>query len=306
MRILMMGAGALGGYFGARLAAAGHEVGFVARGAHLAAMQTKGLRIESGRGDLHLDPVTAIASPEEFDAPEIIFLLVKNYDLEEAATQLLPTLTPGSCVVTLQNGISAPERLGAIIGADRVVPGVAYIPADVKAPGVIRHSAELERLIFGPGPKALDVVQRLVTALNATGCDASIAKNIQHTLWKKFIALAALSAMTGLTRLNVGPLRDCPDTLTLFRQAQEETEAVARAVCPDLPPGGTEAAMEMILNVPRHFHASMLDDLNNGKRLELNYLSGDVARLGAAHGVATPLHSFVTAMLQPYVGGPPD
>ncbi len=306
MDILVMGAGALGGYFGGRLAGAGHNVTFVARGAHLEAMQKDGLTIESPMGDLHLPMVTAVSSPAEAAEADVVLFLVKNFDIEEAAQALVPTLKPDSVIVTLQNGVSAPNRLRQIVGVERVVSGIAFIPADVKAPGVVRHSAELQRLVFGAGTDInAPRIKQLAEALNDTGVEVTVSDSVEHMLWTKFVFLSALSAMTTLTRLNIGPLRQTPETAALFRQAMDETEAVGRAVCPDLPQGIAEEQWNFMLGLPGGVHASMLDDLNRGKPLELNYLSGDVVRIGHTHGVATPFHRVVTAALQPFVNGTP-
>ncbi len=306
MDIFVMGAGALGGYFGGRLAGAGHNVTFVARGAHLEAMQQNGLRIESPIGDLYLPEVTAMGDPAEAAEADVVLFLVKNFDVKTAAQTLLPVLKSNSVVVTLQNGVSAPHRLGDIIGHDRVVPGIAFIPVDVNAPGVIRHNAEMQRLVFGAGTEANAVqINRLAAGLREAGVEVEVSDSVEHMLWTKFVFLSALSALTALTRLDIGPLRKTPETTALFRQAMDETEAVGRAVCPDLPQGTAEAQWQLMLGLPDGVHASMLDDLQRGKPLELNYLSGDVSRIGREHGIATPLHDFVTAALQPYVNGAP-
>ncbi len=304
MDILVMGAGALGGYFGGRLADAGHTVTFVARGAHLEALQQMGLKIQSPAGDLHLPEVNATHEPEPGANADIVLFLVKNFDVEAAAETLLPSLKPDSVIVTLQNGVSAHQRLGDIVGHDRVVPGIAFIPADVKAPGVVRHGAPLQKLVFGKGRNAARI-DKLATALKGVGVEVAVSDQVDVMLWTKFVFLSAFSAITTLTRLDIGPLRANPETADLFRRAMEETAAVGKAVCPDLPDGTAEAQWQFLQSMPDNVHASMLDDLLRGKRLELNYLSGEVSRIGREHGIATPLHDFVTAALQPYVNGAP-
>ncbi len=306
MDVLVMGAGALGGYFGGRLAGTGHNVTFVARGAQLEALQKNGLTIESPAGDLRLSNVRAVSNPVEAPEADIVLFLVKNYDIEVSAKMLLPSLTSSSVIVTLQNGVSAPDRLRQIVGIEHVVPGIAFIPVDVKAPGIIRHSAQLQRLVLGTGTESnTSRVNKLIAALRGAGVEATVSDNVDHMLWRKFVFLSALSAMSTLTRLNIGPLRQVPETAALFRQAMNETEAVGRAVCPDLPQGVAKEQWDFMLGLPGGIHASMLDDLDRGKPLELNYLSGDVVRIGRLHGIATPLHEFVTAALQPYVNGSP-
>ncbi|MEM7303090.1 MAG: ketopantoate reductase family protein [Pseudomonadota bacterium] len=307
MNILVMGAGALGGYFGGRLAGAGHNVTFVARGAHLEAMQRDGLKIESPTGNLHLPKVQAVGQPEPDGSAEIVLFLVKNFDVESAAQSLLPCLNPNSVNVTLQNGVSTPQRLGEIVGPECVAPGIAFIPATVREPGVILHGAALQRLAFSKGTEAnADRINMLASALREVGAEVTVSDDVQVMLWSKFVFLSALSALTTLTRLDVGPVRDTPETAALFRQAMEETAAVGKVLCPDLPESTVDEQWQFLLSLPDTVHASMLDDLNNGKPLELNYLSGDVSRLGRENGILTPLHDFVTATLQPFVNGAPD
>ncbi len=306
MKILVMGAGALGGYFGGRLVEAGNKVTFVARGAHLEALQENGLRIESPVGDLLLPKVQAVNTPQKDSDADVVLFLVKNYDVESAARVLLPFLKPDSVVVTLQNGVTAPRLLGDIIGHERVVPGIAFIPADIKAPGVVRHSAPLQKLILGRGPNgSADRINALIESLTQIGVDATTSENIEVALWTKFVSFSALSAMTALTRLDIGPLRNNPQSAALVQKAIAETETVGRVVCPELPRGSAEAQWQMLQNLPDNVHASMLDDLQRGKRLELNFLSGEVSRLGALHGIATPVHDVVSAALQPFVDGAP-
>ena len=307
MQILVMGAGALGGYFGARLAADGHGVTFVARGAHLAAMRAQGLRIESRCGDLHIPTVHATDDPTEAPTPDIVLFMVKNYDLEAAARQMMPVLGPGTLVITCQNGISAPERLAAVIGPDRVVPGVVYMPADIREPGVIRHPVDFHRLVVGArsGPGASQLSD-FAKAVMAAGPVCEISSDIRATLWEKFIMLSALSALTALTRLDIGPIREVPMTRQLLLDAVDEAEAVARADRPSLPEGVGGRVKDFMLNrLEPNLHASMQDDLLRGRRIEVNFLSGDIVRLGRRHGVATPVHGFVTAALQPFADGRP-
>lgn len=310
---MVMGAGALGGYFGARLAAAGHEVTFIARGPHLEAMQARGLRVESPLGDLHLPGVAAHADPAEAvragggARPEAVLFMVKNRDVEAAAERLLPALGPDTVVATVQNGVTAPERLGAVIGPERVIGGVVVMPADVKAPGVIRHSAPFQRLILGtPGGPPSPACQRLVGAASGAGFDAVAEPDIGAALWGKLVGLSALSGLTALTRLDIGPIRETPETRALLRAALEEAEAVARAACPTLPETQLETSWRMLTEtLPPTMHASMLDDLMRGRPIELPYLSGEIVRRGEALGVPTPVQAMIVAALAPCVDGPP-
>jgi 2-dehydropantoate 2-reductase len=307
MDLLVMGAGALGGFFGARLQAQGHDVTFVARGAHLAAMQRDGLRIESPMGDMHLPQVRAVAAPGDAPPPEVILLMVKNRDVEDAVAALAPALTRGAVIVTVQNGVSAPHRVAGTLGADRVIAGAVYMPADIRAPGVIRHSARFAAIQLGTLPGGPDALcDRLVEVVSGSGIDATRVDDPDALLWEKFVLLAPLAAITALTRLDIGPIRRCPETLDLLRRAVAETEAVGRAVCPGLPEGiGARQLQRVVETLPDATHASMLDDLMRGKPLELEHLSGEVVRLGGEHGIATPVHAMARAALLPYADGAP-
>lgn len=305
MKLLVMGTGALGGYFGGRLAAQGHDVTFVARGQQLQALKENGLRLESPMGDLHLPHVQATDRPE--GNPDVVLLMVKNRDVEAAGTALLPILKPGGAVLTVQNGVSAPERLGRIIGPERVIGGSVFMPADVKAPGVIRQSSDFSIVRAGVGPggpaKKCDA---LIAALCAAGVDAAQVDDIDKLLWEKLIFLGAYSALTALTRLDIGPLRTCPETRLLLRRAVEEAAAVGTAIGIRLDDDVVETQFDRLDNgVPANSHASMLDDLNRGKPLELEYLSGEIVRLGAEQGIDTPVHAFVCAALAPFADGAP-
>jgi len=307
MKILVMGAGALGAYFGARLQAAGQDVTFVARGAHLDAMRTRGLRIESALGNLTLDAVRATDDPSEAGHADVVMFMVKNYDLETAAAQLLPVLGRDTIVVTCQNGDSAGRRLAEVIGAGPVYPGAVYMPADVKEPGVIRHSGQFHRLAFGPlEGAATDAARAFAAAVSVAGPACEISNDIQATLWEKFVLLSSFSAITTLTRLDIGPIRDTPASRDLLVQATREAQAVGAAECPTLSEGAADKALALMLeNMAPHIHASMLDDLSRGRRIEVEYLSGEIARLGRKHGIATPVHDVVAAALSPYENGPP-
>ncbi len=307
MKIAVMGAGALGGYLGARLAVSGQDVGFVARGAHLEAIQSDGLRVTSPNGDLHLKEVTATDTPADLGPVDMVMFMVKNRDVESAAEMIRPILGPDTFVVTCQNGVTAPFRVGEIVGLDRVVPGVARFPADIAAPGVIRHSAPHDGLTFGElgggGSARCDLLH---AALAQAGTSPSIHPNITHDMWNKLVGLSVLSGMTAMTRLDMGPIRETPKTGEMFQAALAEAEAVARAEVPDLPAGGAEAAWSFMATLPPSMHASMLDDLERGKPLELDYLSGDIVRYGQKHGIPTPLHATFVAALWAYRDGRPE
>jgi 2-dehydropantoate 2-reductase len=300
MKIAVMGAGALGCYFGARLSEAGHEVWFIARGAHLEAMRRDGLRIESPKGDLHLRDVHATDDPGAVGPADVVLLCVKNRDVESAAAAAAPLVGPETFFVTVQNGVTAPDRLAAIVGRGRVVPGVVRTPGDIRAPGVVRHSAPADVITFGePDGGGSARSTALCEALRAAGTSPSVSESIRHELWSKFCVQSALASLTTLTDLDIGPLLGTPASARLFEDAITEAWTVGRSVVPDLPDDIVEKNWAFLHGLPPHMHASMLDDRRRGKPLENDYLSGDVVRLGAEYGVPTPIHSVLYAVLKP-------
>jgi len=305
MRVLVMGAGALGGYFGARLQSVGHDVTYVARGPHLEALHAQGLRVESPLGDLHLPVVRAVADAADAPPPDLALVMVKNRDLEAAGTALAPMLGPATAVVTVQNGVTAPERLGAIVGRERIVAAAVFMPADLRAPGVIRHSSTFHRIraaVAPNGPSA--ALDAFMAACAQAGIEATREPDVATLLWRKFAFLAPFAALTALTRLDIGPIRECRESRALLRQAVDEVGAVGRAAEPGLPEDLAEVAWQQLTEgVGPATHASMLDDLMRGKPLELDYLSGEVVRRGAALGVPTPVHAMVCGALMPYAQG---
>ncbi len=306
MKIAVMGAGALGCYFGGRLAASGAKVSFIARGAHLEALQREGLKIESPLGDLHLPQIQATSNPADIGPVDLVLFLVKLYDTEAAAEAMLPLLGSNTAVATFQNGVNSTDRIAAVAGHDRVISGIALIPADVRAPGTIRHSGPFARLVFGEADGSESQRCKLfLSALETAGVDAALIPDITVKVWEKFIMLSALSAITALARLTIGQVLADPDCAGLLRNAVEETCAVGRKACPQLPEDAKARGMATLEGLPSGVRASMLDDLERGKRLELMDLSGEVVRLGELHGIATPVHSVVARALHPFVNGQP-
>ncbi len=279
MRITIHGAGALGCYFGARLQNAGHDLCYVARGDHLEAMRTNGLLIEGSAEQIRLDKVRAVATIAEAGPSDLVLFAVKNYDVERSAADLAASVNPEAMIITVQNGVSAQPHLARTFGPDRILPGVVYPPASISSPGVIRVPAETEMggLVFGTYDGALTERAQVVRdALIESGIGATLSDDIWRTLWEKFIRLSAYSATTTMARLDIGPVRETPASSRLLRTLVEETAKVARADHPSVPEDAADAAFDFILNVPPDIHASMLDDLLRGKRLELDWLSGEV------------------------------
>ncbi len=306
MKIAIMATGGVGGYFGARLAAAGEEVHFIARGAHLAALRANGLTLKSANGDLHLKPVAVTDDPATIGPADIVFFAVKQYDTETAAKLIVPLIGADTGVISLQNGMDDKERLPSILGHDHVMGGAAYITAaEVAAPGIITHVGKVARIIFGEfdgrsSPRA----ERFLAACKHAGIDAVRSSNIAKELWGKFLMLAAFSGVSSVTRMPAGPIMADPDTRRLLTDAIAETAAVARVKGIDL--GADYVAQQtdyFARNVAPDAKASMLIDLEHGRRLELDWLSGAVARIGDQLGVSTPVHHFIYAALKLYAGG---
>ena len=299
MRITIIGAGGVGGYFGARLALAGETVSFVARGAHLAALRTSGLRVLSPRGDLLLNPVRATDDPAAAGPADLVMIATKLWSTDEAVEAARPLMGTDTAVVSFQNGVQAEDKLVAAFGQDRVLGGVANIAALIETPGVIRHNGSMALLQFGElDGRRSPRVQALEAACGRAGIDCKVPDDIHLAIWEKFVFLASLAAMTTLTRLPLGPLRQDPDTRDLFRQLADEVAAVARARGVALPESTTATMLQRLDGLPGEMVASMQGDLLRGNRLELPWLSGDVVRLGAELGVPTPAHRFVCTALK--------
>ena len=309
MRIAIFGSGGVGGYFGARLAAAGSDVRFIARGAHLRAMRTNGLRLESPNGPLHLHPVNATDDPTAVGPVDAVLFAVKLYDTEPAARLLAPIMAssgPDTVVVSLQNGVDSVEMLARVVGRPHVAGGVAYVAAVISEPGTIRHTA-MDRLIFGEldGAKT-PRLEALLRACHDAGFQATLSEHIEADIWSKFVRLSVFSGMTSVTRSPLGLLRDDPDLLAMIQAAFLETMAVAHAKGIALPTRVLDDAMSMLMTLPPQSKSSMLEDLERGKALELPWLSGAVARIGREMDVATPIHRFIATVLGPHVNGRSD
>jgi 2-dehydropantoate 2-reductase len=304
MRIAVVGAGGVGGGFGAALAKAGADVTFIARGAHLAAMKSGGLKVGGGRGETHLVPTRATDDPAEVGQVDIVLFSVKLWDVESAGEQIKPLIGPDTAVIPLQNGVDAAERLIPIIGSKAVMGGVAQVSASITAPGVITQVGTFMRMIFGEldGRRSQRGEDFLALCLKA-GFDATLSEQILTDLWMKFILLAANSGITALARQPIGALRDDPDMRPIFRAALQETFDVGRARGVALPADAVERTLDFIAHLPPTMKASMALDLDRGKRLELPWLSGRVAELGRQLGIPTPTHGMIYAMLKPYVMG---
>lgn len=304
MRIAIMGSGGVGGYFGARLAQAGHDVTFIARGRHLAAIREHGLRVKSGVGDLHLREVRATHDAGEIGPVDIVLFAVKLWDTEDAARQIAPLVAGGAYVVPFQNGVESTDRIAAVVGAGRVLGGTAHIAASIGEPGVIVHLGTMQAIRMGAAQGEVPrVAVELAGALKPLGVDAAIAPDIVRALWEKFCFLVALSGLTAATRQPIGVVRADPDMRTVFEAAVGEAWAVGRARGVALADDFVATRMTFVDALPHAMKASMLHDLERGNRLEAPWLSGAVARMGVAAGVPTPVHATLYAAVKPYIDG---
>jgi 2-dehydropantoate 2-reductase len=306
MRIAVVGTGGVGGGYGAALAKAGADVTFIARGAHLAAMKSKGLKVESARGNNHLQPTQATDDPKSVGPVDIVLFCVKLWDVESAGEAIKPMVAADTAVIPLQNGVDASERLAPILGKQAVMGGVANISATIAEPGVIRQTGTVMRMVFGEldGKKSARA-KAFAAMCQKAGIDGVASPAILTDLWMKFILLASNASIMALTRLPVGKLRDDPDIAPWFTTAYEEVTAVGRAAGVVLPADAVDRTLNFNRNAPPQLMASMAVDLLRGNRIELPWLSGKVLELGKKHGVPTPTHAFMYAALKPYIMGTP-
>lgn len=306
MRVAVIGAGGVGGYFGAKLAQAGNDVAFVARGAHLEALRANGLRVETSGGAMVLPRVAATDDPSSLAPADVVMFCVKLWDVERAAAQAAPLVAGGGVVVPFQNGVDSHEILIRTLGAKHVLGGVAYIAAAIRAPGVIAQTGSMARLRIGAFDDALAARARaFVDACTAAGIDAQLAADIRRALWEKFVFLAALSGVTCLARQPVGGVRDDPDLRATFETAMRETVAVAQSRGVALDDGFVPAQMRALDSLPAQMRSSMLNDLAAGHRLEAPWLCGRVAELAAQAGIAAPINATIYAGLKPFLNGAP-
>lgn len=294
-----MGAGGVGGYFGAKLAADGNDVTFIARGAHLAAMRESGLRVLSETGDLHIEAPQVVEDPSESGLFDLVLFCVKLWDSEPAARLIQPQLAADAAVVPLQNGVAAVGLLSDVLGPQFVLPGLARIASAIEAPGVIRHNGAFAEIVFGELDGSESWRQdTLLAACDAAGFTGKISKNIQRDLWHKLTLLAPMAGACTMNRATLGTVRDDAAMRGQLVGMVEEAAAVGRASGLDLRDDLAQRTLAAIETFPETMKPSMLHDLESGKRLEVDWLNGALVRLGGEHGVATPEHQRVVEALE--------
>jgi 2-dehydropantoate 2-reductase len=307
MKITIMGAGGMGAYYGANLAAAGQDVAFIARGAHLEAMRRDGLSLLGDGGDLLIKPVVASDDPREIGPVDAVLFCVKLYDVEAAAEAIRPLLRADTIVISVLNGVDGPERIGAVIGAEHVMGGAAYASAVIESPGVVSYKSTMASLVIGElggGESARAEAFRDACAGAAFSC--SVSSNILGVLWDKFTLLATNASLCGACRLPVAAIYGEPALEDLARAMMAEIVAVGRAKGGAISDDIIETSVARSKTFPPDMYASMYHDLVRGRPMELEGLSGQVAKLGAELGIATPHHQTLRACLKPYVDGAPS
>ena len=306
MRIAVIGAGGIGGPYGAALANAGADVIFVARGAHLAAMRENGLRIEGDRGETDIRPAQATDDIASIGPVDYVLFCVKLWDVEAVGEQLHPLIGPQTAVIPLQNGVDAPERLVGLLGSRAVMAGTAFVTGTILAPGVIRQTGNYQRMTFGElDGRVTSRGERLRDLCEAAGFEGILSPDIMVPIWEKFVMLVPVGGLNALTRLPIGDWRDDPDLYPLYEAALRETVAVGRAEGVRLPPDSVDKGIATMRSMPPYLMASMGHDIIRGNRLELPWFSGRVAELGRRHAIPTPANAFIYAALKLYVNGPP-
>ena len=306
MHIVFYGAGGIGGYFGARLLAAGENVSFIARGRHAQAMREHGLRIKSPLGDAQV-PVPSISDdPAALPKADLIVFAVKMPDADSAAARLAPLMKPGTVVLPMQNGVEIVDVLSTALGAAPVALGAAYIPAKILEPGVIEHAGGFASLRFGPlQPAQRPLLESFAAACARAKVQVELVDDMRRVMWEKFVFLVGMSSLTALTRLPIAVTRADPELRALLQQVMDETAALARAEGIALPADFVAKQMAVVDGLPAAAKASMANDLDAGKPLELPWLAGAVARRSARAGLKADANRFVAAALGPYVNGPP-
>jgi 2-dehydropantoate 2-reductase len=305
MRIVMMGSGGVGGFFGGRLANAGEDVRFVARGAHLAAIKRDGILIENEpQGNLQVVGVRAAEDPAELGPADIVIVSVKLWDTEAAARQIEPLVGANTAVLSLQNGVIKDDILREVFPERNIMGGVAYVATHISRPGVIHQTGTMQRIIVGEYDGSLsDRARALHEALVRSGVTAELSTDVRRSIWEKYVFLVGLSATTTTTRRPLGAVLDNPRSRAFLHEIMREVVRVGRAKGVNLPEDYADQRMAFAKTLPYDMTSSMAHDLERGNRLEVDWLSGGVAKLGKEAGVATPANEAVCAILSVHANG---
>jgi 2-dehydropantoate 2-reductase len=305
MRIVMMGSGGVGGFFGARLARAGEDVAFVARGAHLDAIRERGILVENQpQGDLRVDGVRASSDPADLGPADLVILSVKLWDTEHAARAIQPIVGPGTAVLSLQNGVIKDDILRRVFPENSIMGGVAYVATHIARPGVIHQTGTMQRIVVGEYDGSLSARARsLHEALLRSGVTAELSTDVRRSIWEKYVFLVGLSATTSATRRPLGAVLENPRSKAFLLAVMREVVRVGRAKGVSLPEDYAEQRLAFAATLPYDMTSSMAHDLERGNRLEVEWLSGGVVKLGMEAGVETPANEAVCAILAPHANG---
>jgi 2-dehydropantoate 2-reductase len=300
MKIAIMGSGGVGGYYGGLLAAAGQEVTFIARGAHLQAIRDKGLHVKSVHGDFTVSPVKATDRPGEIGVVDLVLVATKTYHTDEAAQAIKPLIGDNTVVISLQNGIDAAERIGSAVGMERMLGGATWLSAAIEAPGRIGQYSQFRRIALGElDGRITPRAQAVASAFATTPAVVELVPNIRQMLWTKFVFISAISALGGLTRVSMGEYRHVPEAREVLAQAMAEVAAVAQACGVALDADIVAKTLSFIDAAAPDMRPSMQRDLEAGRMSELESLIGVVVRLGRERGVPTPMMRLAYALLKP-------
>jgi 2-dehydropantoate 2-reductase len=300
MKIAVMGTGGVGGYYGGLLAQRGHEVTFIARGAHLQAIQAHGLQVKSIHGDFHILPAQATDDPTRIGTVDLVLFCTKAYATRAAAPAIQPLVGPATAVMSLQNGVEAVEEIGAVVGKGPMIAATTWISSAIQAPGVIKQVSQFRRVVLGELDGGLSRrVQAIHQALVETGITAEISADILKVLWTKFVFISAASSLGSLTRLPMGDYRSIPETRRMLTSLMREVEALARRQGVALDEDVVDQSLAFMDNAAAHIKASMQLDVEAGRRSEIEAMVGVIGRKGREAGFATPVADFVYAALLP-------
>ena len=300
----IMGSGGMGGYIGAKLSQAGYRVSFIARGAHLEAMQNNGLKIEGPDETFVIDPIQATSDPRDIGPVDFVIFCVKLWDTEAAGEQCRDLVGPDTAVLSMQNGVDAEPILSGILGSQHVMGATSEIGANIIEPGFVRRFTPFAIIRFGEFDQIRSARSiQFSEAITAAGLGAEHVDSINLTIWDKFLWLVGASALNCVTRQPFGPVREDPDTRALLRQIMEEVMFVANAKGIPLTNENIETRLDYIDSLPGQAKVSMALDLERGNRLELPWLSGTAIRMGRELNVPTPANNVIYAALKPYIMG---
>ncbi len=305
MKIAVMGSGGIGGYFGGRIAEKGNaDVTFIARGAHMRAMQEKGLTLKSGLGDAVISPVKVTDRPVDIGPVDVVMFAVKLYDVESALDAIRPIVGPNTAVISFQNGIGTEDKITEIFGSGHAVGGIAYAPIAIESPGVIRHEGKMASIAFGEldGTKSPRLTLFNEICLEA-GIKPRFMTDIRAALWDKFVFLASFAGITATTRQTVGYLQRDPLAMDLFAAALKEAITVADAEGVVLSDDIFDRTMKTVSGMASTAQSSMLTDLQAGKPLEIKWFSGELVRLAQKYSISTPVHQAFAVAMTPFENG---